>query len=528
MKTVPVIPLSDAERELFLELLPPDHYLRRLAETVDFQRFRPLLEDCYADFGRPPLDAVLLLKLEVLARHYGLADRELLRQTRVNAAFRLFLNFGKANALPHDTSLTHFRQRVGAQRLQAVFHELLALARGLGLVRDRLRLKDATHLLADLAVPSTLRLLAQTRERLLAALQPLAPTQVAEEAQRAEALHLADDDLPDAERLRRRVSHLRAILAWADTLPQPSPFRQADDACQARLRAALALAHKVLADRSEANAPDQLRSLHDPDARRGKHGDYDDGYLLDVAMDADSELITGLHVLPANADEAADAAALVAEEEQAHGNDVQALSLDGIGYRGDVLRGLTEPGGLQVEVFVPPRQRLPLPVYAPEDFTLSADGRTLTCPAGQVTAQWERNSHGTGRKFRFAKKQCGGCALRGQCLAKAESKSRTVIKNDYEAEYRAAQAKAQTPAYAEVRKRHPAVERKLAELVRRHGLRRPRYRGRLRVWWQGLMTALVVNLKRLVRLREGAARCPRGSAGAGGPGTVRAGLAGVG
>ena len=44
-------------------------------------------------------------------------------------------------------------------------------------------------------------------------------------------------------------------------------------------------------------------------------------------MDADSELITQINVLPANGDEAADAVELLRREEQAHGNDVQALSM---------------------------------------------------------------------------------------------------------------------------------------------------------------------------------------------------------
>ena len=75
-----------------------------------------------------------------------------------------------------------------------------------------------------------------------------------------------------------------------------------------------------------------------------------------------------------------------------------------------------------------------------------------------------------------------------------------MTKNDYEVEYAAAQAKARTPAYTQVRRRHPAVERKLAELVRRHELRQARRRGRARVFYQSLLTGLVVNLKRLVRL----------------------------
>ena len=35
---------------------------------------------------------------------------------------------------------------------------------------------------------------------------------------------------------------------------------------------------------------------------------------------------------------------------------------------------------------------------------------------------------------------------------------RTVIKNDYEATYRAAREKAKTPRYQEVRRQHPKVE----------------------------------------------------------------------
>ena len=190
---------------------------------------------------------------------------------------------------------------------------------------------------------------------------------------------------------------------------------------------------------------------------------------------------------------------LLEAEEQAQGNDVAALSIDGAGYRGALLRELTDPDGLNVEVFVPPTERVPLLVFGPEQFTRSADGATVTCPAGQTTTQQE-HSHKSGTRFRFSPKQCGGCALRGHCLANPEAKARTVVKNEYEAEYQAAQAKARTPEYAATRRRHPAIERKLSELVNRHGVRRARYRGLLRVLRQGLLTALVVNLKRMVRL----------------------------
>ena len=51
----------------------------RLLQAVDFEAFLPLLASAYCpDKGRPPLDPVVLLKFEVLARHYRYSDREVM------------------------------------------------------------------------------------------------------------------------------------------------------------------------------------------------------------------------------------------------------------------------------------------------------------------------------------------------------------------------------------------------------------------------------------------------------------------
>jgi hypothetical protein len=145
---------------------------------------------------------------------------------------------------------------------------------------------------------------------------------------------------------------LRTLVTWASAWQErldlgAPPVAVAVYEAFAR---ALDLARQVLQDR-EPKAPDQLRSLPDVEARRSKHGDYYDGYLLDVLLDADSELITALDVRPANGDEAVNAAALIAQEEQAQGNDVAALSIDSIGFNGAVLQALSDaPDGPQVTV----------------------------------------------------------------------------------------------------------------------------------------------------------------------------------
>jgi len=167
--------LVDPERQWFLEVVPEDHFVRRLAEAIAFEEFRPFLEAAYRGFGRPPLACLFMLKLELLARQYRLSDREVIAVARFNIAYRLFLGIRLKSPLPHHTLLTYFRP-------------------------------------------------------------------------------------------------------WADELSAPTDGVHAAAAGE-KLQAALALAHKVLADRDDPKAGDKVISAQDADARCGKHGDYYDGYL---------------------------------------------------------------------------------------------------------------------------------------------------------------------------------------------------------------------------------------------------------
>ena len=165
------------------------------------------------------------------------------------------------------------------------------------MVKDRLRLKDATHVIANVAIPTTIVLVAQVRERLLAALKPLVPDQVALESQEVERIRQTTADLSDEERLLQRVSYLGGLVERSERWLRAGSLTEAD---QVRLEQALAISHKLLADQADPKAPDRLRSAVDSDARRGRHGAYFDGYLLDVLLDADSEILTAITQLPAN------------------------------------------------------------------------------------------------------------------------------------------------------------------------------------------------------------------------------------
>src|SRR5208283_787709 len=347
--------LTEFDEAVFQVFVPQDHYLRRVADCIDFERFRATLEEGYCPtMGRPPIDVVRMFQFMFLRFHYKLSDRQVMVRTQTDMAFRWFLSLGQSENIPDHTNGTHFRQRVGAERFDGLLQELVSQAREHGLVSDRLRLKDATHVFADAAEVQPLRLAAQVRDRLLREAKPFFPEWVAEQSLKMEALRQATAELADQERLARRLEFLLEMTVQLRERVAALPNRDHADVPYHRLERILAVAAKLLDDHADPKAGDRLASGVDSEARVGKHGDYYTGFMLDMAIDADSEIITAINLLPANGQEAADAVVLIRKEEEAQGNDVAGLSMDGIGYNGPVLRELGAPDGLNLEVIVPP------------------------------------------------------------------------------------------------------------------------------------------------------------------------------
>lgn len=501
--------LSAQDTVVFDALVRRDHWVRKAAKHVDFLRIRKELEEYYCEgVGCPGVEPLLLVKLELLMYHDNLSDSQVMSRSETDMAYRWFLDLGLHDHLPDAGTLRHFRARIGVEGYQAIFHSLLKQARQHGLVKDRLRLKDASHVYANIAVPATLTLIAQARNRLLNSAEPFAPDSVAGERVRIETIRSSTDDRGDEERLHARVDHLRDILAWAEVLPAP-PDTTENPTWQ-RLCQSIEIARKVLNGHDDPKAGDKVRSVSDPDARRGRHGEFFDGYMVDVLVDADSQLITAVNVLQANGgDESSDTVELVKQEMSHHANQIENLSIDGAGYDGPVLRILEDD--YSIKVFVPAKADSQPDRFSPEDFPLSEDGSQVTCPAGQTSRYSQRDNSRHVAVYRFAKETCAPCPLAGQCLSKAETSiGRSVRKNDYRAEYDRVRERAKTPEYIAIKKEHPYVEQKLGHLMNRYGCRRARYRGRLRVLCQQMMAAMTANMDRIVRLLETSAQAALG------------------
>lgn len=505
--------ITDFDRQVFDLFLPVDHPMVMAERAINWDAFRELLSAYYTkDQGQPAIDPVRMLKLEFLKYRHNLSDDQVMKRTGTDLGFRYFLQVGHIFATPHSSSLCRFRARLGEDGFCKIFDALVGQARTAGLVKDRLRLKDASHVVANIAVRSTLTLVAQIRDRLLVAAKPFDAEWVAGQEIEAKLLRERTKEQRDESRLAARITHLQELVTWAEqqTPPVDVPTDRTTASAWNKFQQMLALANKILQDR-DPKAKRKTLSVHDPDARRGKHGEYYDGYLTDILMDADSEIITQINVLEAGGDEARDAVDLVCGEQAAHDNQIESLSIDGAGFNGEMLRELEGPAeavdsaadqGMGVKTFVPPKEEPSDKRFTPADFTRNEDELSVTCPAGETSHYHQRDTRSNATIFRFTQKQCAGCPLLHLCVSKPHEGTfgRTVRKNDHEAEYARARKRAQTEEYEEVRHEHPAVERKLNELLNHHGGRRAKYRGRAKVHIQELMTAVVVNVKRIMTL----------------------------
>ncbi|MEZ6132687.1 MAG: transposase [Planctomycetaceae bacterium] len=292
-----------------------------------------------------------------------------------------------------------------------------------------------------------------------------------------------NDHLPDVSTLRGFLSRLgveghKAVFHQLLSQARGHGLVKASTAACESLQKAVEIAQKALHGHDDPKASRKLRSTVDPDARRGRHGEYYDGYFTDVLIDADSELFTAIGVLPADGNETADTLNLLDKEQSAHGNVIEKISIDGAGFDGSLIRELESR---RITPFVPPKEPSNGGRFTTAEFQFSEDGSHATCPAGHRSQYRQRDDARHTTSFRFAKATCDACPLMKQCISVNQKHGRSVKLNDYEPEYALLRERRQTDEYAAVKQERPKVERRLGELVNRLKGRRARYRGLCRV-----------------------------------------------
>lgn len=465
-----------------------------------------LFADLFTATGRRSVPPRIVATVMVLQRWFGLSDREAVQAFEFDARWKF-----ACGGLDFDypgfahTVLVDMRARLaGSERPKRIFEVTLAAAREAGVVSAK-RVLDSTPLYDAVATQDTVTMIRSAIRQLLAAADPVLEVEL-------RGVLCRDDDYGSGG---------KPTCDWDDPAAREQLVAElaADGyaclgVCEGRdldepVAEVMALLATVLGQDLEDGeggrfriarrvAKDRVISTVDPDARHGHKTSARgfDGYKGHVAVDPDSEIITGTTVTPGNAGDASVAEELIDDVlgEDDRDGDVKVYGDSAYGT-GEFQQRLDDnhiDSGCRTQPPSAPAGR-----FGKDRFTIDLTTDTVTCPAG-VSSTVRRGADGGGIAY-FAE-HCNSCTQRDECTNAAGG--RTIRVGEFEAALARARQRQTDPAWqADYRANRPKVERKLGHLMRRrHGGRRARVRGRPKVDADFNLLAAAANLARLATL----------------------------
>lgn len=113
---------------LYDQVVPADHFLRKLSQIIEWKRFTRKLIKLYKGegvVGRPPFDPALVLKVELIAYLYNLSERQVEVHINENLPAKFFVGLAVDQKAPDHSTLTVFRERLIERGKLKVFEEML-------------------------------------------------------------------------------------------------------------------------------------------------------------------------------------------------------------------------------------------------------------------------------------------------------------------------------------------------------------------------------------------------------------------
>jgi transposase len=522
--------LAALSAQIFALALPRNHYLRQLAQHLDC---RPLEQACatyqhsagpgnHATHTVPRLVRALLVKY---LRNLSLRDLE--DDIRTNLASKWFVGYSPFEAGPDHSTLERFEQWVIAHQARTFFDEVLRqIDRDLPAERHQPQIGDTYALRANAARETRIVLVRHTGRCLLAVLaeaDAAGHTTVLADFDPAALFGVRDEvkayRLTTEQRRSRLATTVVAAAHLADrvrTYLAGSPLAAAP-----RQPVTTWLAHldKILADEftltrdaqqhvtaateqpKDAKGSYRLGSATDPDATYRVHDEQTDfGYNVNVA--ATQHFIREVQVATGAQPDPLAIPQVLRAQQQHHDLTPAKFIYDAAAGTGKHFATVAASTHGQTQLVAPP---IPYDTrtarFTPDDFALSPDDTTLTCPHGRTSATAYRSQSGQGRNFRFTAKQCAACPLASPCRGAAVQPEhmRQVFISDFRSALALARTYAQTADFQADMKLRATIERIIANLVRYHGARQARRRGQPNCQYQAHMNAMAFNLRQWLR-----------------------------
>lgn len=513
------------QRNLQTSFYDADHVCERLISKDSFYRkfkeiVSPLIDDQQFESmycknnGRPPISPALLAMATILQFYRDLSDREMERACMFDIEIKYALGL-RLDERPFDhSSLGDFRKRLleNGKEKETFDRILKHLIKADLIKKDEIQRIDATHVVADVAIPTMVTLV---KKCIYEILKPLTKRHKAVHQQIAETIDLAgyskkevNHDAPGRLDIEKRKKKLVEVVTDARTLLEQVKVIKGDEIFERRVEMLKRILQENITE-DETGTPkerdykekpqDLLVSPVDPDARYGAKSNTKrfTGYKANVTETVESRFITNIKAMRGNRHDGSNMVEAVAEQKE-HG--LQPAKLIGDTAYGDgIARKDLQKEGVTVVAPLKEKNDRTKAIYPKSMFHYDETNNLLTCPAGVTVKQsyWDRQKEI--RTFHFPMTECGKCPRKSECTNSRDGR-RTVGISKVNKELREAEAYNSTEQFKEDMKLRPPIEGKLSELVRYHGMRRARYRGLKKVGLQCYFAAVAVNIKRWIKL----------------------------
>lgn len=143
---------KDEAVELMTELGNP---LEKLSKVIDFEMFRTILEEKLtikekkSNAGAKPYDYVLMFKVLLLQRYFGLGDKQVQFQITDRISFKDFLGLSTGDKVPDEKTVWLFREKVTKSGLVEELFELFGnYLNNSGLILNEGKIVDASFTIA--------------------------------------------------------------------------------------------------------------------------------------------------------------------------------------------------------------------------------------------------------------------------------------------------------------------------------------------------------------------------------------------
>jgi len=468
------------------DLVPEDHFYRRLEAALDLSFVRELVGPLYANGGRPSVDPVVFFKLQLVMFFEDLrSERLLMRVVCDRLSLRWYLGYDLDEPLPDHSSLTRIRERFGLEAFRRFFERIVEECFEAGLVWGEELFFDATKVEANASIDST-RSRSLVEGRLEEHLLGVFPE---------DTLPLPDED------------HSGVLAGVVGPEGEERQALTQTNACQHRWIAKNGRQERELVRWGYKRMADLRVSTTDPDAspmhqkkKSASRLGYQTHYVVDGGK---ARVILDVLVTAAEVTENLPMLDLLFRSCFRWGLRPHSVTGDATYGTKENIAAI-EKAGIRAYTALP-EQGKRTALFTIDAFAYDAEKDLYTCPAGETLRRRGHDHRGGYVRYAAKASTCNACTLKSKCTK--SPKGRWVSRSLEEEYLDRVRAYRDTEAYRKaLRKRAVWVEPLFGEAKEWHHSRRFRLRRLEKVNAEALMIASGQNVKRLLAF---GARGPR-------------------